>query len=118
MALGHHIDCLQERESGRTDLAAVWTIGSICNEVDTEFALWAFHHRVGSARRHMIALSEQLEVVDQRFHRPLHLRSVWRAELVVLHLHRPRSHLVQALAYDLHALAHFGETHEIAVIAV
>src|SRR5689334_20854905 len=118
MALGHYIDRLQEREAGRPDLATIGTIGSICNQIYAEFALGTFHHRVGSARRHVIAFGEELEVVDQRFHRPLHLRSVRRREFAVLHLHRTWLHPVQTLPDDLHALAHFGETHQIAVVAI
>src|SRR5690242_15751467 len=118
MALGHHIDCLEERETGRAYLTAIRTIGSICNQIDTEFAFGTLHNRVGSTGRHMIAFSEELEVMDQRFHRPLHLRSMWRAELAILHLYRTRPHLVQALADNLHTLTHFGEPHEIAVVAI
>src|SRR5262249_49788099 len=111
MALGHHIDCLQERKSSRTDLAAIRTVGSICNEIDAKFALRAFHHSVGGTWRHVIALSKELEVMDQRFHRALHFRPVRRSEFVVLHLHRTRLHSAKALPDDLYALAHFGETH-------
>ena len=108
----------RQREPGRADLAAIRPVGSIRNQIDAELALRAFHRGVGGARRHVIALGVQLEVMDQRLHRALHLGARRRRELVVLHLHRPRLHLAERLLDDLHALAHLGEPHQIAVVAI
>src|SRR6201996_7335499 len=94
------------REARRPDLAPVRAIGAVRDEVDGKLALWRFHRRIGRTRRDMKAFGEELEVMDERFHRTLHLGPLRRRELVVLDAYGPRSHLFKALPHDLHALPH------------
>lgn len=44
---------------------------AVRDEVDAELPLGRLDGGVGGARRHLVPLREQLEVVDQRFHRRL-----------------------------------------------
>src|SRR5690625_4093580 len=106
------------REARRTNLALVGTIGAIGDEEDGKFTLGSLHGRVGLSRRHVIALGVELEVVDQRLHRTLHLAAPGRGNLLILHHHRALRHLFDALPDDAHRLAHFLHAHEIAIEAV
>src|SRR5271167_3301357 len=85
----HHIRCLQEGEPGRSDLAAIGAVRTIRYQINPELTLRTFRYGIGCARRHMIALSIKLEVMDERFHRPFHLSARGRRKLVVLNLDRP-----------------------------
>ncbi len=87
-------------------------------KIHAELALWAFDRGVGRARRHVKAFGIQLEMMDQRLHRALHLLARRRRELAVLDLHRPRLHLLDALPMIFDALAHLDHPHQIAVVAV
>ena len=75
---------LQEGEARRADLAAIRLVGAVGHEIDAELALGRLDRRVGLAGRHVVALGVELEVMDQRFHRPLHLAARRRRDLVVL----------------------------------
>ena len=66
----------------------------------------------------MVAFRIELEVVDQRFHRMLHLAARRRRDFPVVHLHRPGRHVLQALPDDLQAFSQLVDAHEIAVVAV
>ena len=57
-------------------------------------------------------------MVDQRFHRALHLAALGRHHLAVEARHRPFGHLVEALLHDARRLAHFLDAHHEPVIAV
>ena len=60
-------------------------------------------------------------MVDQRFHRPLHLAATRGDDLVVLDHHRLAgavAQLVNALLHDPHRLLHLFDAHQIAVPAV
>jgi hypothetical protein len=61
------------REAGRADLAAVGLVGAVGDEIDAELALRRLDGGIGLAGRHVEALGVELEVMDQRFHRALHL---------------------------------------------
>ena len=67
------------------------------NEVDSHLSLGSFDGRVSLARWDGIALAEELEVVDERFHAFLHRGTRWRHELVVVNTHGTLSDLVQTL---------------------
>ena len=69
----HEVHGLQVWETGSPNFAAIGPVAAIGHQVDAKFALRALHHRVGGTWRHVIALSKELEVMDQRFHRALHL---------------------------------------------
>ena len=52
-------------ETGRADLAPVWPVRTVRNEVDTHLSLGGLDRRVGLARRDRVALRKELEVVDE-----------------------------------------------------
>ena len=75
---------LQMRETRRADLALVGFVGAVGDQIDAELALRRFDRGVHFARRHVVALGVELEVMDQRFHRALHLAALGRHDLVVV----------------------------------
>ena len=118
MALGHEVHRLQMAERGRPNLAAIGLVGAVADQIDAEFALRAFGRDIDFAGGHVEALGVELEMMDQRFHRLLHLGALRRDDLAVTGRHRPIGHLVQTLAHDLRALADFLDPHHEPVIAV
>src|SRR3974390_89803 len=61
-------------------------------------------------------------MMDQRFHRALHLFAPRRDDLLIVDADRPlafmRFQLIDALLHNSHGLAHFLHAHKIAVVAV
>ena len=72
--------------------------------------------------RHPVALRVELEMVDQRLHRPLHGGSLRRHDLAVLVRHRADAvaaqQAVDALAHDGGGLAHLLHADHLAVVIV
>ena len=85
----HEIEPLKMGEAGRADATAIGLVGAVGHKIDAEFALGRLDRRIGLARRYVIALGVELEVVDQGFHRPLHLSARRRGDLMVVHLDGP-----------------------------
>ncbi len=73
----------QMRETRRADFAPMRLVGAVGNQIDAELALGRFDGRIGLAGRHVIAFGIELEVMDQRFHRMLHLAAAGRRHLVI-----------------------------------
>ena len=73
VAAAQEIHGLQMGEARRADLAFVGLVGAVGDEIDAELALGRLDRGIDLARRHVEAFGEQLEVMDQRFHRLLHL---------------------------------------------
>src|SRR5205807_6861492 len=67
------------------------------------------------AGRNAEALGEQLEVVDQRFHRLVDARTRRRGDLAVLDAVVAERHALDALSYDLHRLQNLVEPDLVAV---
>ena len=80
VAPAHVIGGLEKGEARRPDLAAIGPVGAVRDEIDAELALRRLDRRVGLARRHVIAFGVELEVMDQRFHRLLHLGALGRRD--------------------------------------
>src|SRR6185437_9943820 len=122
MTAGHEVHCLKVREARRADLALVRLVGAVGDEIDAELALRRLDRRVNLAGRHVIAFGVELEVMDERFHRALHLAARGRHDLVVVDRHASlpfrRAQLLDALLHDLRRLAHLLHADEIAVVAV
>src|SRR3546814_7638162 len=68
---------------GRPDLAAIGFVGAVRHQIDAEFALGAFGRDVNLSGWHVEAFGIELEVMDQRFHRLLHLAALGRHDLAV-----------------------------------
>src|SRR3569623_3605584 len=110
VALADEVHRLQMRETRRADLALVRLDGAVGDEIDAELALRRFNGGVDFASRNVNAFGVELEVVDQRFHRALHLATARRRDLVVLTDNGPlpvrRAQLGDALLHDTHRLVH------------
>src|SRR6516225_5440786 len=109
-------------KTGRAYLALVGLVAAVRDEIDAELALGCFHRGIDLAGRHVDAFGVEFEVVDQRFHRALHLAASWREDLVVLDRHRPlalrRPQLLDALPHDAHGLTHLFHADAVPVVAV
>ena len=89
--------CLRHRKSiacrwakpGARSLHPIRLVGAVGHEIDAELALRRLDRRINLARRHLVALGIKLEVMDQRFHRPLHLAALRRRDLAVVGRDRP-----------------------------
>src|SRR5262249_17892612 len=88
VAAAQKVHRLQMGKARRADLALVRLVGAVRDQVDAELALGRFDRGVNFARRYMITLGVKLEVMDQRFHRALHLFAFWRHYLVIVDRHR------------------------------
>src|SRR4051812_35291026 len=89
MALADEVHRLQMGEARRADLALVRLVAAVGDQIDTELALRRLDRGIDLACRHADALGVELEVMDQRFHRALHLAAARRRDLVVLDHDRP-----------------------------
>src|SRR5690606_11022514 len=84
VALHHLVHRRQVGEPGRAQVHAERLVRPVADQVAAELALGRLDRRVGLAGRHAVALREQLEVVDQRFHVVLHLLAGRGRHLVVV----------------------------------
>src|SRR5690606_32601519 len=109
--VGEHVPAIEEihggqmRKSRRADFRTVWTVGAVGHEIDAEFALRRLDGGIDLAFRNLEALGVELEVMDERFHRTLHLAPLGRHHLVVDRGDRAgafrRAQLLAALLDDL-----------------
>ena len=107
------------QEPRRADLAAVGAVGAVGHQIDAEFALRGLDRRINLARRHVEAFGIKLEVMDQRFHRGLHLAALGRSDLAACQdVARLDLQLGNGLPDDRGAFAHFLHPAQIAVIAI
>src|SRR5947208_11965341 len=113
---------LQMRERGCADLALVGPVAAVGDEIDPELALGGFDRGIDFAGRHVESLGVELEMMDQGFHRALHLPAPRRHDLVVrmadgaLPFREPQ--LLQTLVHDPHRLAHLLHADAVTVVAV
>src|SRR5262249_46099892 len=103
-------------------VALVGPVAAVRHQVDAELALGRLDRSVDLAGGHVMALAVELEMVDGRLHRALHLGAQRRDDLVVPDGNPPltfgQPQLLQALFHDAHPLAHLLHSHEITVVAV
>src|SRR5277367_3132971 len=64
---------LKMREAGRAKFDAVGLVRAVGYQINAELALGRLDRRIDLACRDLVALGIELEVMDQRLHRPLHL---------------------------------------------
>src|SRR6185312_13774903 len=114
----HRVDRLEKGEARRADFATIGAIAAVGDEIDAELALGRFDGGVGLAGGHVIALGVELEEVDKRLHRALHLDARRRRDFVVVDHHRARGHFLEALTDDAQALAHLLHAYEVARPAI
>ena len=80
---------LQMGEARRADLAAIRLVGAVRDQIDAELALRRLDGGIDLAGRHVEALGVELEVMDERFHRALHVAARGRRDLAVERRDRP-----------------------------
>src|SRR3546814_19053843 len=106
------------RKRRRADLAAVRLVGAVADQIDAEFALRTFGRHINFARGDVETLGVELEVMDQRFHRLLHLATLRRHDLAVEAGDRAGRHVAPALFDDLRPLLDFLDAPPEAVVAI
>src|ERR1700744_2611453 len=100
-------------------MAAQRLLRTIARNEAAEFAAWRFDRRVRFTRWRSKTLGENLEVVDERFHLRLHLFAARRNDARRFGAKWPfRRHLVNRLANDPQAFAHFRDTYQISCEAI
>src|SRR3546814_1649235 len=85
---------------------------------DAKLALGSYGRHINLAGGHVKAFGVELEVMDQRFHRLLHLAALGRHHLAVQRGDGPVRHVAQALLDDADRLAAFLHPHHEAVVAI
>src|SRR5262249_20622837 len=122
MAFADVVHRLQMRKARRADLALVRLVGAVGDEIDAKLTLGGFDRGIDLAGRHVNTFGVELEVMDQRFHRALHLAAARWRDLVVLDDNRPLpfgfAKLLDALLHDAHGLAHLFHADAVAIVAV
>src|SRR5262249_26112425 len=112
----------QVRKGRRPDLALVRPVGAVGDEIDAELALGRLDRGLDPAGRHAVAFAVELEMVNGRLHRALHLGAPRRHDLAVLDRERSltcrRAELLQALLHDPDRLAHLLHADAVAVVIV
>src|SRR6185369_6109374 len=73
MASADEVHRLQMGKARRADLALVGLVAAVGDQIDAELAFRRLDRGIDLAGRHVNALGVELEVVDERFHRTLHL---------------------------------------------
>src|SRR3569833_862584 len=73
VAAAEEIHGAQMGKTLRLDRAAVGFVGPVRDKVDAELTLGGLDGGVDLASWHLVALGIELEVMDERFHRLLHL---------------------------------------------
>src|SRR5438874_3217607 len=110
------------REGGSADLAFVWLVGAVGDEIDAEFAFGRFDRGIDFAGRDAVPFGIELEVFDDSFHRTFHFAPSRRNDLVIAGGNEPLAvglaKLFDALFHDTHRLTHLLHAHEVAIIAV
>src|SRR6056297_50315 len=115
----HHVR--QALDVDETRLAHVQPVGvrrAVADDVAADLATRSLDAHVRLALGHLEALGEDLEVVDQGFHRLVDARPTWRGDLLVLDAVVAFRHVIEDLAHDLHRLADLGEADRVPIEGV
>src|SRR5690606_36747708 len=83
MAATQEIHGRQMCKTRRPDLATVWLVGAITNQIDAKLPLGRFYAGVNLASGNLVAFGIEFEVMDHRFHRPLHFGALGRHDLAI-----------------------------------
>src|SRR5229473_3755655 len=120
VAARHLVERSEVGEAGRTNLQPLRLVRAFRDQVYAELALRRLDRGVHLAFRHVHALGDQLEVMDQLLHALFHLEARRRRDLVVVDHHGARvlAQPVDALTHDAVRLAHLLDAHQVAVVAV
>src|SRR5690606_16033369 len=116
----HFIKGLQVGKARRAYFYAIRLVGPVGHHVDAELALGVFDAGIGFACGHVHAFGKELEVMDKVFHACLHALTIGRGNLVIVDDDRAGvvAQPFHTLANNAVAFAHFGNTNQIAVVAV
>ena len=109
---------LEVDKARRTDTHSIRSRRSVGDYVDTKLAAWAFDRCIAFTHRHLEAFGEDLEVVDERFHRLIDSGPRRWRDLLVLNSVVAIGHLLDALAHDLYRLFDLGQANCEAIEAI
>ena len=84
VATAQEIHRLEVRERRRANFAFVRPVGAVGHQIDPELTLGRLDGGIHFASRNPVAFSVELEMVNGRLHRALHLGAQRRHDLVVL----------------------------------
>ena len=118
VALGNVVETTQVGETRCSDMASVWSLAAVTDDVHTHLALGSLDGRIGLTRGNGVTLGVEEEVVDKGLHVLLHGCSGRGRDLVVLNTDRATGHLVQALVDDSKGLSELLHSAEVSVVAV
>ena len=91
---------------------------TVADDIESELAVRCLDRFVNLTRRHFDAFDDQLEVVDQRLHRIVHVVLRWQHNFLVVDIDWPAGEYLHRLLDDAQALPHLFHTDENAVVAV
>src|SRR5581483_11256155 len=114
----HRLHRLQVVEGRTTDVQTHRLPGPVRHEVAADLTSRRLDRDVRLPGRHAETLGEELEVVDQCFHRLVDALAWRRCDLAVLHAIVARWHALDALPHDLDRLDDLVEPDQVPVVAV
>jgi hypothetical protein len=118
VTLGDVIETTQVGKTRSANVASVWSLATIRNDVHTHLTLRGLDGRVGLTRRNGVALGVEQEVVNKSLHVLLHGGSRRRRDLVVLNTDGTCGHLVEALVDNAERLSKLLHSAKVSVVAV
>ena len=115
---GHDFQRLEVHEAGRAFVPAVGAVGSVADDVETEFAFGALDAGVCFTDGGRETAGPEFEVVDDGLHGVVEFLAAWGSDLFVEGVPIAFGEAVDGLAEDLDGLFHFGHADEEAVVDV
>ena len=112
------IETTQVGETRCSDMASVWSLATVTDNVHTHLSLGRLNGRVCLTRGNGVTLGVEEEMVDKGLHVLFHGSSGRRRNLVVLNSDGATGHLVQALVDNSEGLAELLHSAEISIVAI
>lgn len=118
VTLGDVIETTQVGKTGSADMASVWSLAAVRDNVDTHLTLRGLNRGVCLTRGNCVTLGVEQEVVDKGLHVLLHCSSGRRRDLVILNTDRALGHLVKALVNNTEGLSELLHSAKVSVVTV
>jgi hypothetical protein len=118
VTLGDVIETTQVGKTGSANVASVWSLTAVRDNVDTHLTLRGLDGGVCLTRGNSVTLGVKQEVVDKGLHVLLHGGSGRRRDLVILNTDRALGHLVKALVDNTKGLSELLHSAKVSVVTV
>jgi hypothetical protein len=118
VTLGDVIETTQVGKTGSADVASVWSLTAVRDNVDAHLTLRGLDRGVCLTRGNCVTLGVEQEVVDKGLHVLLHGGSGRRRDLVILNTDRALGHLVKALVDNTKGLSELLHSAKVSVVTV